>query len=263
MKKIIRIFFIISLVCFSFFYTDKVMNLLNSKDPLMVKLNNIKKDYEVLPVNAIIDNDTIVPGKKGLEVDIDKSYEEMKLGGIFREESLIYKDILPSSSISNNKDKYIVKGNSNNEVSLIVIYNPQTKQNITNISNITIYLNHKDITNTNIKKLKKQELYTYGNNGVYTKEILDNDNIIINKLSNNKSKYCLLKEKNSTYLNICNNNNMLVVIPSIIGGYNNIKNNLTGGSIILLEDTSNIDIIIKYINSKGYTIVPLSKLLTE
>ena len=186
MKKIIRIFFIISLVCFSFFYTDKVMNLLNSKDPLMVKLNNIKKDYEVLPVNAIIDNDTIVPGKKGLEVDIDKSYEEMKLGGIFREESLIYKDILPSSSISNNKDKYIVKGNSNNEVSLIVIY-----------------------------------------------------------------------------LNICNNNNMLVVIPSIIGGYNNIKNNLTGGSIILLEDTSNIDIIIKYINSKGYTIVPLSKLLTE
>ena len=251
LKKIIRIFFIISLVCFSFFYTDKVMNLLNSKDPLMVKLNNIKKDYEVLPVNAIIDNDTIVPGKKGLEVDIDKSYEEMKLGGIFREESLIYKDILPSSSISNNKDKYIV------------IYNPLTKQNITNISNITIYLNHKDITNTNIKKLKKQELYTYGNNGVYTKEILDNDNIIINKLSNNKSKYCLLKEKNSTYLNICSNNNMLVVIPSIIGGYNNIKNNLTGGSIILLEDTSNIDIIIKYINSKGYTIVTLSKLLTE
>ena len=58
MKKIIRIFFIISLVCFSFFYTDKVMNLLNSKDPLMVKLNNIKKDYEVLPVNAIIDKCT-------------------------------------------------------------------------------------------------------------------------------------------------------------------------------------------------------------
>ena len=48
MKKITRIFFIISLVCFSFFYTEKVMNLLNSKDPLMVKLNNIKKDYEVL-----------------------------------------------------------------------------------------------------------------------------------------------------------------------------------------------------------------------
>ena len=134
MKKIIRIFFIISLVCFSFFYTDKVMNLLNSKDPLMVKLNNIKKDYEVLPVNAIIDNDTIVPGKKGLEVDIDKSYEEMKLGGIFREESLIYKDILPSSSISNNKDKYIV---------ILEISSKLKYSNITitiNINNSNIFL---------------------------------------------------------------------------------------------------------------------------
>ena len=130
-------------------------------------------------------------------------------------------------------------------------------------NNITLFINHKDINIKNITKLKNKEIYTYGNNGVYTKEILDNDNIIINKLSNNKSKYCLLKEKNSTYLNICNNNNMLVVIPSIIGGYNNIKNNLTGGSIILLEDTSNIDIIIKYINSKGYNIVPLSNLLEE
>ena len=158
MKKIIRIFFIISLVCFSFFYTDKVMNLLNSKDPLMVKLNDIKKDYEVLPVNATIEKDTIVPGKKGLEVDINKSYEEMKLGGIFREELLTYKDILPSSSLTNNKDKYIIKGNSTSNVSLIIIYNKLIKDKITNLNNITIYLNHKDITSNNLKKLRKHDL---------------------------------------------------------------------------------------------------------
>jgi len=262
LKKIIRIFFIISLVCFSFFYTDKVMNLLNSKDPLMVKLNDIKKDYEVLPVNATIEKDTIVPGKKGLEVDINKSYEEMKLGGIFREELLTYKDILPSSSLINNKDKYIIKGNSTSNVSLIIIYNNLIKDKITNLNNITIYLNHKDITSNNLKKLRKHDLYTYGNNGIYTKEILDKDNKVINKF-NNKIKYCLLKEKNSTYLNICNSNSMYTIIPSIIGDYNDIRNNLTGGSIILLEDTSNIDIIIKYINSKGYNIVPLSNLLEE
>ena len=68
MKKIIRIFFIISLVCFSFFYTDKVMNLLNSKDPLMVKLNNIKKDYELLKLNNTIYNYTIVQIKKKVEI---------------------------------------------------------------------------------------------------------------------------------------------------------------------------------------------------
>ena len=56
---------------------------------------------------------------------------------------------------------------------------------------------------------------------------------------------------------------MMVIIPNIIGNYNEIKNNLSNGSIILLENTDNIKLIIKYINSKGYNIVPLSKLLTE
>ena len=123
MKKIIKIFLILCLVCFSFFYTDKVMKLLNKKDPLMITLNNIKEEYEILPVNAIIEEDTIIPGIKGLEVNIEKSYEEMKQGGVFREESLIYNNITPSSSLSNNKDKYIVKGSNKKEVSLIIILN--------------------------------------------------------------------------------------------------------------------------------------------
>ena len=72
LKNIIRIFLIIGLVCFSFYYTDKVMNILNNRDPLMIKLNDIKDSYEVLPVNAIINNDTIIPGIKGIEVDVDK-----------------------------------------------------------------------------------------------------------------------------------------------------------------------------------------------
>ena len=45
--------------------------------------------------------------------------------------------------------------------------------------------------------------------------------------------------------------------------YLDIKNNLTNGSIILLNDMNNLDIIVKYINSKGYKIVPLEELLTE
>lgn len=263
MKKIIKIFLILCLVCFSFFYTDKVMKLLNKKDPLMITLNNIKEEYEILPVNAIIEEDTIIPGIKGLEVNIEKSYEEMKQGGVFREESLIYNNITPSSSLSNNKDKYIVKGSNKKEVSLIIILNIKDYNKIKNINNLTIYLNHKDINTNNIKNIKDKEIYTYGNNGEYTKEILDNDNTLINRLSNNKSSYCLVTEKNNIYLNICNSKDMMVIIPNIIGNYNEIKNNLSNGSIILLENTDNIKIIIKYINSKGYNIVPLSKLLTE
>lgn len=69
--------------------------------------------------------------------------------------------------------------------------------------------------------------------------------------------------ENNDTLSICNKKKMYVVIPSIVGDYLDIKNNLTNGSIILLNDMNNLDIIVKYINSKGYMIVPLEELLTE
>lgn len=75
--------------------------------------------------------------------------------------------------------------------------------------------------------------------------------------------YCLSKEKNEDTLNICNNNDMYVVIPNIVGDLLNIKKSISKGSIILIEDLNNINLIIRYINSKGYQIVPLSTLLKE
>ena len=264
MKKISKIIFILLLVCFSFFYTDKVINLINKKTPLMMQLNNIKDDYEIMPVNATIEDNTIIPGLKGREVDINKSYEEMKLGRIFREEALVFKDLYPSSTLANNKDKYIIKGNANkNKVSLLVIFNTNNIEKIKKIDNITIFINHKHVTVANINKLKDKEIYTYGNSGIYTDEILTSDNAIINRISNNKSLYCLAKEKDSNILETCNSNNMYVVIPNIIGDYKEIKNNLSGGSIILLNSLNNIDNNIKYIKSRGYQIVTLSNLLEE
>lgn len=251
------------LVLFSFFYTDRVMNFINKKDPLMNKIDLLKDKYEVLPVNAVLDSNTIIPGVKGKSVDLDKSYENMKVSGIFREDYLVYNDILPSEMLSNNMDKYIIGGNtSSNRVSLLVITNYNNIDKINN-NNITIFLNHKDVSINNIKKINKNSIYTYGNNGIYSEEILDNDNTIINRVSKNKSIYCLSMGKNNDTLSICNKKKMYVVIPSIVGDYLDIKNNLTNGSIILLNDMNNLDIIVKYINSKGYMIVPLEELLTE
>lgn len=264
MKKVIEGFSLLFLVCFSFFYTEKVINMINEKDPLMAEIVSIKSNYDVLPVNATLDNDTVIPGVKGREIDIDKSYENMKLGGIFREESLIFKDLYPSTSLKDNKNKYIIKGNSTKkEVSILIILNSNNINKIKEIDNITVFINHKDLTISNINNIKDKEIYTYGNNGTYNAETLTNDNTLINRLSNNKSSYCLVKDKDSEILNLCNSNNMYVVIPSITGGYYNIKNNLSNGSIILLDNLNEIDTIIKYIKSKGYNIVTLSKLLSE
>lgn len=191
MKNIFKMVSLLVLVLFSFFYTDRVMNFINKKDPLMNKIDLLKDKYEVLPVNAVLDSNTIIPGVKGKSVDLDKSYENMKVSGIFREDYLVYNDILPSEMLSNNMDKYIIGGNtSSNRVSLLVITNYDNIDKIKN-NNITIFLNHKDVSINNIKKINKNSIYTYGNNGIYSEEILDNDNTIINRISKNKSIYCL------------------------------------------------------------------------
>jgi len=263
-KKIIKSISLLCLICFSFFYTDKVINMINKKDPLMMEIFNIKSNYEVLPVDAFIEDDTVIPGVIGRKVDINKSYENMRISGIFREDALVFKDILPSSSLSNNMDKYIVKGNNNKkEVAIIMIFNNNYIDEINQIDNITVFVNHKDLNIENIKKIKRKEIYTYGNKGEYNSEMLISDNILINRITNNKSSYCLVESKNNEILNICNSNNMYVVLPNIVGGYYEVKNSLSNGSIIFLDKINDIDNIIRYINSKGYNIITLSKLLTE
>ena len=261
MKKVIKINILLLVTIFSFIYTDKVINYLNKKNPLMIKIEDIKDNYKTKVVNSYIEDDTIIPGIIGKEVEVDKSYNNMKEGKIFREENLIFKDIYPSELLKDNKDKYIIKGNKDNKVSIIYII---SKDNIDIPNNsITLFINHNYLTINNVTRYKDNEIYSYGNNGIYTKDILLNDNTLINRLSNNSSNYCLTKNKNNKVLEVCQSMNMNTIIPNIIGNYLDIKNNLSSGSIILIDNIDNLDIIIKYIESKGYSIVPLSTLLKE
>ena len=42
-----------------------------------------------------------------------------------------------------------------------------------------------------------------------------------------------------------------------------IKSNIKNGSIIMINNIKELDVIVNYINSKGYNIVSLSELLSE
>lgn len=264
-KNIIKYFLLLGLICFSFFYSDKVMNLINENDPLMIEIDSLKDGYRIEPVNAVTTENTIIPGVKGREVDLDKSYSKMREGGIFRESELVYRDLLPSSSLVNNKDKYIIKGSSNDNVVavLVIIDDDDDILAIENYDNLSLFVTSKYLTSSNMVKFKNNEIYSYGNKGVYTKEALISDNSIINRFSSNKGVFCLSEKENADTLKTCNEEDMYVVIPSIKGGYMEVKNNLSSGSIILLDNTSQMELVIKYINSKGYRIIGLGKLLEE
>ena len=264
LKEIIKKISLFILICFSFFYTDKVINYINNNSSLMKKINSVKEEYKVNEVNGYIDENTIIPGISGKKVNVNKSFDNMKEYNTFIEDYLVYDDIVPMIKLEDNMDKYIIGGNKyKKEVAIIYIVDNNNISKLENIKGITIFINHNILTIDNINKYKNNEIYTYGNNGVYSKSTLINDNTLINNLSNNRSKYCLSRDKDEKVLDICKNNDMYTVIPNIIGDYNDIKNNISNGSIILLNNINNLDNIIKYIGSKGYTITSLNNLLEE
>ncbi len=263
MKEIMRKLSLLILVCFSFFYTDRVLNFINNHSTLMKTIKSKSSTYEIKEVNATIYEDEVIPGIKGRRVNIKKSFDNMKDYNTFREENIIYDDIVPGISISSNMDKFIISGNNKKKkVAIIIIINNNINK-YKDINNVTLFINHNLLTIDNLNKLKSKEIYTYGNNGKYSKEILLNDNTLINTLTNSRSNYCLSKDKDYETLNICKENDMYTVIPNLIGDYKEIKDNLKNGSIILIPNIDNINIIKKYIYSKGYDIVPLIELLSE
>jgi len=266
--KIIRVIGFLSLVCFTFFYTEKIIDVSLMQDDIMIEIRDNMDNFYIEPKNAMIVDDTIIPGKVGKQVDINKSYIEMKKVGFYEESLLILEDIYPSISIYNNYNKYIVSGNIyEKKVALIYIVDSDSKlKYIDNLNtNINLFVDS-NFLNDNIEiinKYKNYEIYNYGNNGKYTKDNLIISNNIINNKANNNSIYCLFIDKDKQSLNNCSDNKMLSIMPSINGGYYDIKNNITNGSIILINNTLEINNIIKYINSKGYKIVGLSEVIKE
>lgn len=267
--KIIKIIGLFCLFTISFLYTEKVINISIEQDEIMIKIKELN-NTNIKPINAIINNNTIIPGNIGKYIDNDASYKAMKKIGYYEPSLLIYKNIYPEISIYNNYNKYIIKGNTKNKsISLIYILNINTLDNITTIAKkynikINIFIDSTFLNNNIpvIDKIKDNEIYNYGNNGIYTKDNLIIANNIINTKSNNKSIYCLFKEENESSINNCANIKMLSILTKSSNFYN-IKNNLDNGSIFLIDNTQELPKIIEYIISKGYNIVPLSELIIE
>ena len=274
MKKLFKIFGIITFLCFSFFYTDRVMNVISDKDPLKQEIINLSNNYKLSSNEAIVSGDTIIPGSNGREVNIDKSYKKMRTGNVFNDKLLVFNVIYPEYKLKDNMDKYIINGNINKkEISIVFIIN-----NDNNIDKIISILDNKKVVSNlfieynylfnNINKIKKynnHNIYSYSDKYTYDTLIIGNN--IITRTMNNKPIYCLSKTKNKDNINVCSYSNMYTIIPSINGGYNDIKSNLSNGNIILLDTSINIvnelNLIINFINSKGYDIVGLDKLLSE
>ena len=252
MKKIKYLIFIFFLV-FSFYFTDKVMIYIDSKNPIMQKITSVMNDYYISPVDAIIYNDTIIPGINGKEVNKQASLIKMEEFGAFNDTYLIYNKVKPNISLDDYKDKVIIRGNpSKRSIALILEEN----------SNLEEYLLNKNIKYSIIATLNT----TLSQNKDYINGEKDQNkasdlNSLLNKKKINK-KICLINYSN---IDFCKNKKYFIIKPSI--ELNNLTfNNINNGEIILITQNTTLDslnnLIIKA-NHLDLSFVSLSELIAE
>ena len=279
MKKIFQVIGFITLLLFTFTYTNKITSVIKENDDLLKQIEDIENQYIIEPINAIIKDNTIIAGISGSKINVKESYKKMKKIDEFNTNLLVYESIKPEISVLDYYDKYIIKSNKN-EVSLLFLV--EQNNNIEKILNIlnnyeikaTFYVDGNWFENNNEKIIDLiEEGHTIGNLGYnysYNVNGISWMNTIVTKIGNQKYTYCYTEEENEDILKICKNNNSYTIIPNIIVKNNpliTIKQNLEKGSIISLKinDTTlnELPLIIEYINSKDLNIVNLEELLDE
>lgn len=276
LKRIFEIIGFISLVCFSFFYTNEISNVIKENDDLLIQIKDNEDLYNVKAIDAVILDDTIIPGVSGRKVSVDKSYNNMKKYNTFNENLLVYDKVKPNISVNKVYDKYIISGNKSitNITLTFVLY---SDSNIDNIINI---LNKNDIKATFFVDMD----YFDSNNEIISYLIKNNHTIgflnsskgninymsaVVSKINNQKYLFCFNDLKNSEFFKICSLNNNYSISSNVIDKdyYINVKKNLTNGSILTFKVNSKLDdelkLIINYIKQKGFKIINMPELINE
>lgn len=281
MKKLFQIIGIVSLMGFSFFYTEKTVSVVKEYDTIMIDIKNVEKKYKKDAINAVIKDDFIIPGLSGEKININKSYSRMKRYGSFEESLIVLDKTTPKILLEKNKDKFITKGNPNKKmVSLIFLIDKND-----NIDNLIKILDKKEVKgnlfvdgywlekNSNLIPILIKENHIIGNLS-YNNDYLDSSFVwmetVIEKIGKQKIGYCYSDSKDKEILKICKLNNNYTIVPNIIinkNPYTEVKEKLESGSIISFKLNDRLEeelpIIINYIKSRGYKITNLEEHLKE
>ncbi len=281
MRKIIEILFACLLVFASFFYTDKAISMMEDKDPVMIKIKKEKKSLEEESINAKVNGEYLVPGYSGLVVDLDKSFNKMKKYGGYNESLIVFEESTPTISVDEYYDKYIVSGNGfTNYISLV--FEITDKELLPKIKDILkendvratffvdgVLLKEDNILVTSLlQDFHEIELLNY--KGSYDRLIFEEALDTLQVIANKRGKYCIAKYDQKEILELCSKEKMHTIIPTIqikSNPYLSLKGKLREGSIISItptkENISELDVVIKYIKQRGYTLDTLEQLLSE
>ena len=278
-KKLIQVTLVLLLVLFSFYYTNKTVDIIRQTDPLMKQIKQESKKYIKDAKNAKIDKNKIIPGQNGEEIDYEKTYQKMKQYGAYNESLTVFKETKPAISIENTYDKFITSGNSSKkEVALVfLVYNTTNPKKIIEILNqentqATFFIDGLWLESNLalVKDMTKFELEILNYNNKYEEIYFSSSLQYLKNITKKENNYCYADYDNKEVIELCSKLKLHTITPTIKianAPYQEIKEKLQNAAIISIpiNQTTEIQLqtIITYIRSKGYEIVELKSLLSE
>lgn len=269
------------LICFSFFYTEKAVDIIRKNDPVMKQIEQEASKYEIDPINAYIMGDEMIPGLNGKKVNIEKSYSEMKKINQYRSSMLVFDEVTPATPLEEQYDKYVIQGNSTkSQVALMfkvddMHYMNQLVSVLKEKEVVATFFMDGDLIEKNMDEVANlaksgYEIENLGYEGSYSVDKFQWTNNMITSLTKKNTNYCYTDYKDSNILDLCSKNSMYTIKPTISTGsypFVSIKKNLENGSLIsfnLTETTmKELPSIISYIRQKGYDMVTITDAISE
>ena len=239
---------------FSFYYTEKIAFFMRLKTTLMQDIIKLRRQKNIKPVSAIINDNYIIPGLNGLEIDINNSYSNMNQKNKIDEQLLYYKQVKPEISLEDNKDKIINKGNQAKKSLSIIIDDNKL---------LIYFIKHNIKCNLLIDNIPT----TYNKSIEYVNNGIDNYSQIEKSLNKNNLNHnlCIINDNNKK---ICRLDNKYLIKPSYIINNSNMISylkSIDNGDILYIKNLSinNIKILLKEIDYHNLKIDYLSTLISE
>ena len=278
-QKLVQVAIVLVLVLFSFYYTNKTIDIIRSTDPLMKQIKEQSKKYQIPAENAKMEGNKITPGKNGKEVDYEQSYEKMKRYGTYNESLTVFKETTPAISIEDTYDKYVIGGNdSKKEVALVFpIDNTKDPTEIIKIINengvvATFFIDGLWLENNlpQLKNMTNHEIEILSYNNRYEEIYFQSAIQYLKNVTGKVANYCYADYDNKEVIELCSKLQLHTITPTIKitnTPFQDIKQKLQNGAIISfpINTTTQIELktVIDYIKSKGYTLTTLENLLSE
>ena len=256
MNKYIRAFGILSILCFSFYYTEKIALFMQQKDPIYETIMSMKSDFEMNSLDAYIYDDYIIPGVVGKEVNVLESFRNMKYDGAFQADDLVFNEVVPEISLQDHKDKIIEQGNKIHQAVALIT---QDEQLIT-------YLEEMGVSYAVLTT--KDNVNTHREYGIKVNYDISNYQEVEKILKENKenNELCYIKPN---YEEFCKNVSKTLVKETLSLSKSNfprLYSQVSSGNILYLENNLGLQylkLLLEQIRYKGLEVIALSELVSE